>query len=217
MPCYIDLYTNPSDLENLERILVKAKRLGYCVIGVDDDLRIRYGLEEVDTSNVNVRIVWITLIEASTRREAYKKLASKKRVKKNLAIVKPKGIDAARYAGTSKKLAGLLVEPGGERFVDRSTSILFRERGWGTVIVPLLPLTSIPKSRKIWRFYYLVFRRAYAYGINLSLASGARNPGELWHPYSAAGVASLFGIPGEYSRTWLSSSPSTLLDKLDLF
>ena len=206
MTCYIDFYTNPPNDEALERILLEADKLGYCKIGAPHNLK--PGIAG------RVEHLPLILIEASTRRDVARALARIPGKKRAIVLVKPQGLDAARYACVNKRIAGLLLEPGGEKFVDRSTANLFRERGWGIVVVPLAYIAEAPKSRRIWRFYYLTLRKAYAYGINVALASGATSEWELWHPYSAAGVAELFGIPGDYARLWLSSAPASLLSAL---
>ncbi len=206
MTCYVDIYTNPPNDEAFERILVEAEKLGYCKVGAPYNLKPR-GARRVEH-------LPLFLVEASTRREVARALARIPVKGRAIVLVKPQGLDAARYACVNKRVAGLLLEPGGERFVDRSTANLFRERGWGIVVVPLTYIAEAPRSRRIWRFYYLALRKAYAYGISVALASGASSEWGLWHPYSAAGVAELFGIPGDYARLWLSSSPASLLSAL---
>ena len=215
MKAYIDFYIKPMRQSEIEKMFARLKGLGYAKVGVDSSLYNKINIKKIG-EKYGVRVFWINLIEATNRREAARKLSMIEKTPNALNLIHARGVDAARYAGTSKKLAGMLLEPGYEKFVDKSTAKLFRDRGWGIIVIPLKYLLGAPKSRRIWRFYYLSLRRAYAYNINISLASAASTPEELWHPYSAAGVASLFGVPGEFARLWLSSSPQGLLSILHI-
>ncbi len=214
MTCYTDFYVNPQDPDVLEGIIEKLKKLGYCRVGIDYRFYKSINLERINRYGIS--LFWVNIIEASTRKEAARKLSSSGKAGKPLNLVVARNINVARYASVNKRFAGLYLLPGHEKYVDKSTFKLFKERGWGVLVFPLRFLLEPVKSRRTWRFYYIGFRRAYAYGISIALASAATNPGEVWHPYSAAGVASLFGIPGEIGRIWLSSSPLSVLSVFNL-
>jgi len=209
--CYIDLLVRPRDAKESSRIVEAAGRLGYCILGIEgpDDV---FEAARSQASQHGLRVVRVYTAPGAKRAEIARSLESAPRGKV-LRLAVPKAADAARYAGANKKLAGFVVEPGQERLVDRSTRRLFMERGWGIVVVPLVHLVRDPYSLRTWKYYYVALRRGYAYSVDLALASGARDAGELWYPYSAAGVGELVGVPWEASILWLTSSPARILEK----
>jgi len=209
--CYTDLLVRPRDAGEASRIVEVARRLGYCILGVEaEDPLFKAMLGEAERAGL--RLVRVYTAPGSKRSEVARSLEGAPR-RGVLKLAVPKAPDAARYAGANKKLAGFIVEPGMERLVDRSTRRLFMERGWGIVVVALDHLLRDPRSLRTWKFYYVALRRAYAYGVDLALASGARSWRELWHPYSAAGVGELVGVPWEAAVTWLTSSPARVLER----
>ncbi len=209
--CFIDLLVTPPSPNEGRSIVEAAARLGYCVLGVEAGDETVSTMQEVGGS-LGLGIVRVFTAPGARRSEVARALegAPKGRV---LKLAVPKAPDAARYAGANKKLAGFLLSPGLERLVDRSTRRLFMERGWGIVVLPLIHLLRNPGSARTWRFYYVAMRRAYAYGVEMALASGARNPRELWHPYSAAGIAEIVGVPWEAASLWLTSSPARVIER----
>jgi len=209
--CYIDLLVRPRTPEDAAEIVVAAKRLGYCLLGVEapDDV---FDIARSEASRHGLKVIRVYTAPGAKRAEVAKSLESAPRGRV-LRLALPKGADAARYAGANKKLAGFVVEPGQERLVDRSTRRLFMERGWGIVVIPLVYLLREPYSLRTWKYYYVALRRGYAYSVDLALASGARDERELWHPYSAAGVGELVGVPWEVSILWLTSSPARIIEK----
>jgi len=208
--CYYDLYTRPADRDALIELLESAKRLGYCLLGVEyeGDWKEAKSLSQ----EIGIRIVRVVVLEGDSRSEVARSLPGKPR--NALFFVKATNQDVARYASANKKFAGFLAVPGQERLIDRSTKTLFHERGWGIVLVTLNRLLSERKSRRTWRYYYLALRRAYAYKIDLALVSAARTGSELWHPLSAIGVGELFGVPAEYTASWLTSHPARIVSIL---
>lgn len=207
MKCYIDLYTRPRDAGSLREILEAAGSMGYCLVGVE--YAGDWGEAKRISKEAGVDIVRVAVVEGASRREVASKLAGERGG--SLLFVKGVNQDVARYSSSNKKFAGFVAVPGMERLVDRSTRTLFHERGWGLVLVPL-DLLIMGRGRSVWRYYYLVLRRAYAYRVDLALVSAARTAGELWHPLSAIGVGELFGVPAEYASSWLTSSPARLID-----
>lgn len=208
MKCYYDLYVKPQSREALVGLLQAAKRLGYCLLGVEYSGE--WGEVESLSKEIGVRTVRVLVLEGDTRRELARRLAGVTR--NTLFFAKGVNQDVARYSSVNKKFAGFLAVPGQERLVDRSTKKLFHERGWGIVLVSLNHLLSEERNRRIWRYYYLSLRRAYAYKVDLALVSAAESAGGLWHPLSAMGVGELFGVPAEYAASWLTSHPARIMD-----
>ncbi len=153
----------------------------------------------------------LVVVSGRVRREVARAL--EKVPPRTPVIVDPGGLDAARYASVNKRVIGFLLRRGSEKLVDRSTRRLFQERGWGVVVVSLRHAVEDPSSPGVWRYYYLAFRRAQAYGVDLALASMARGPLEAWHPESAASLAVLAGASREHALPWLSSSLPRALER----
>jgi len=209
--CYIDLLVQPKGPEEAVKIVETARRLGYCLLGVEASDEV-FDTVKKEANRHGLRVVRVYTASGARRADVARNLESAPRGRV-LRLAVPKAADAARYAGANKKLAGFVVEPGQERLVDRSTRRLFMERGWGIVVVPLVYLLREPYSVRTWKYYYVALRRGYAYGVDLALASGARDAGDLWHPYSAAGVGELVGVPWEVSVLWLTSSPARIIER----
>ncbi len=206
MPFFINTLTRPNYPE-VERLLEAASRLGYCLVGVAR----RPGEKPVEASRGRARAVSVYVVEGESRRDVA--LALERVPRGYPVIVEAKAVDAARYASVNKRVLGFIVRPGSEKLVDRSTSRLFRERGWGLVAVPLPTSYRDPFSRRAWRALYVALRRAFAYGIDVALVSEAVDHMALWHPRSAAGVGEVVGVPWEVSASWVSSSPARNLEK----
>lgn len=210
MKCYIDLYTKPSSNEALQGILREARRLGYCLLGVE--YQGDWGVVEAAAGEAGVRVARVSVVEGESRSEVAGRSAGAP--PGTLLFVKGVNRETARYASVNKRYSGFMVVPGQESLVDRSTKTLFQERGWGLVLIDLSRLLSPSPARGVWRYYYLSMKRAYAYRLDAALVSGANGPGELWHPLSAIGVAELFGVPAEYAEGWLTSHPARVAGTL---
>ena len=159
----------------------------------------------------NVVFFPIVIVRGRVRREVARAL---ERVPgKTPVLVDPEGLDAARYASVNKRVLGFLLRRGSEKLVDRSTRRLFRERGWGIIVVSLRYAVEDSSSLGVWRYYYLAFRRAQAYRVDLALASMARRLEEVWHPESSTSMAVLAGSSRELAIPWVSSSLPRALEK----
>jgi len=197
MGCYIDLLASPSSAEAAASILRVARRMGYCRLYSPGGFE---GFEE------------IAVVRGASRRDVARALSS---VPRGIPVlVEPASVDAARYASVNKRVLGIIVRPGLERLVDRSTKRLFDERGWGMVVFPLSTLYTSPYSARAWRFTSVFLRRAFAYGIDVGFASEAVDELALWHPMHVAGVAETVGVPGEVALSWLSSAPARNLEAM---
>ncbi len=209
MSCFIDLYTEPVNVDNAVDIVRHARRLGYCIIGMKPLDPSEWNRIADEGLKVGVRVVKVYLVKGSNRGEVASRAV--KAPRGAILVAEARSQEVARYASVNKRFAGYVVVPGMERIVDRSTRNLFRERGWGIAIVLLRYLLE-KRDKATWRYYYLSLRRGFAYNVDVALASGARDSSELWHPMSAAGVATIVGIPGEYARLWLTSAPARVID-----
>ncbi|MCE4600692.1 MAG: hypothetical protein F7C38_03925 [Desulfurococcales archaeon] len=209
MSCFIDLYTEPVNVDDAVDIVRYAGRLGYCIVGMRPFDPSDWSRIVDEGLKVGVKMVKVYRVKGSNRGDVAGRAA--KAPRGVILVAEAKSQEIARYASVNKRFAGYIVVPGMERIVDRSTRNLFRERGWGVVIVLLRYLLG-KRDKATWRYYYLSLRRGFAYNVDIALASGARDSSELWHPMSAAGVASIVGVPGEYARLWLTSAPARLID-----
>ncbi len=210
MPCFYDVLTCPRDNEASIRLVESAKRLGFCGIGLAT--RPDKGIEE-RARNLDIKVVFAAILDGAKRRDVARQYEALKHEGYRLFIVRPGSVDVARYASANKKYHGFIVSLGFERLVDRSTSRLFRERGWGIAVVSLDHLLRRGAgSRRAWRYYFISLRRGLAYGVPLALASCARDPSDLWHPASILGVAEVVGVPAEVAASWISRIPSAFFN-----
>ena len=149
-------------------------------------------------------------VRASTRREARRGLDGAPR--DSLIVVEATAAEAARYAAVNKLVDVLRLPPRLSYLVDRSTSRLFRERGWGLVEISLGGLSADTAGR-ILPSLASALRRAEAYGVPVAVVSDAEDPLGLWHPYEIAGLAEALGIPWHRGLSWISTSPLRALAK----
>jgi len=203
---FADLYIKPKSTDEALNMIARARSMKIGLLGIDAGSIIDSDEVNRQASRLGVKIYYIYVVEGERRSEIARHV---RRAPRNAIItVTPWSIDAARYAAVNKRVHIIRIPPGMERIVDRSTAKLFRDRGWGAVELVLRNLLSSWRDSEGWRHYYLAMRRAYAYGLNVVLSSGAEYQHEMWHPYQMAGIASLAGVPGEHALTWVSSTPS---------
>ncbi len=199
---YADLRVRPREAEELRRILLLARRLGYSTVAVE--------LGSVDGGEARrigeeagVRVVTRVTLRAATRREA--RLALDRAPRADIVALAPTALDAARYAAVNKRIHIVRVEPGMERIVDASEARLLWEKGWGALEVSLSEAL-----RGDWR-YLSVLRRAYAFNADTVLVSDASDETGLWSPYHVRGLLRSLGLPPSMADVWLGSAPSRLL------
>lgn len=208
--CFIDLSVRPGSLDDFKEIARTAKDMGICVLGLDcEGLELSVGEARSLSEDLGVAIVCRAVLRGSRRREIAVKLRSINR--NTLIVVEAETLDVARYAAVKKSVDIIRATPESYDLIDRSQARLFRERGWGAIEISLKPVLKNPVSTLPRLIPAL--RRAYAYGIDLILVSDASNPYELIHPRSAAGIASLAGIPGDYALSYVSTVPRSILER----
>ena len=203
---YADLSLRPGDTEEALELVRAAARMGYRLLGIEESGGIDRERVVEESARHGATIVWRRTIVAGDRRTL---AAEAKRGRGVLLVAEPLSLEAARYAATSKAFHVLRIRPGEERLVDRSTLRLFRDRGWGAVEVSLRHLLGDWGTRE-WRYYSVSLRRAHAYNIEAILVSDAREPLELWHPYTVIGVAVTAGLPLQSARMLITSTPQRI-------
>jgi len=204
--CFIDLSVMPRKPEYLSDIAFLAARLGYSALGVDCVEHKNDMLREVERES-KIRIVCRALIRGENRRAIAQKLHRLPR--DHVVVVEAENLDVARYAAVKKRVDIIRLSGRGLAALDRSQARLFKERGWGAIELSLKPVITDP-HRNLQRFITAV-RKAVAFGIDLIIVSDAGTPEELIPPYSAAGIVSLSGLPGEYALSFISNSPLSIL------
>ncbi len=208
--CFVDLSVRPGSLDDFKEIARTAKDMGICVLGLDCE-SLELSVDEARSLSEKLGVVMVcrAVLKGSRRRDIAVKLRSTNR--NTLIVVEAETLDVARYAAVKKSIDIIRVTPESYNLIDRSQARLFRERGWGAIEISLKPVLEDPESALPRLIPAL--RRAYAYGIDLILVSDASNPYELIHPRSAAGIASLAGIPGDYALSYVSTVPRSILER----
>ncbi len=204
---YADLSLRPGDTEGALELVRAAARMGYRLLGIEDSGGIDRERVREESARHGAKVVWRRTITAGDRETL---AAEARRGRGRLLVAEPLSLEAARYAATSKAFHVLRIRPGEERVVDKSTLRLFKDRGWGAIELSLRHLLDGWGARE-WRYYSVSLKRAHAYNIEAILVSDATEPLELWHPYTVIGIAVAAGLPIQYSRRLITSTPQRVV------
>ncbi|MCS7107212.1 MAG: hypothetical protein NZ902_03810 [Acidilobaceae archaeon] len=147
-------------------------------------------------------------VEGSTRAEVRRALDRAHR-RGVIMAVRPRSLDALRYSSVSKSVHIIRVEQEVEKFIDKSEARLFKSRGWGALELSLNELRGRQLS-----LLYNVSHKAHALDLNLVISSDASSAEELWSPLSVIGLLSSFGIPSWRAKSWITSVPSYVMDRI---
>lgn len=189
-------------------MLKRARELGFSRLSVELPEGLEWGEVERAAGELGIRVVPRVTVEGSTRAEVRRALDRVAR-RGVLKAVRPRSLDALRYASVSKGVHLVRVEQGVERFIDRSEARLFRSRGWGALELSLAELGSRQLA-----LLYDVSHKAHSLDLNLVISSDASSPQEMWSPLSVIGLLSSFGIPAWRAKSWLTSVPSYVVDRI---
>ncbi|MDK2384486.1 MAG: hypothetical protein QI199_06750 [Candidatus Korarchaeota archaeon] len=173
----------PSDAAEMVRL---AARLGYGLLGIEADDE-AWSQAQQACADHGLLCLRRTTIEASTASEARRELRG---IGKHRGIValRPLGTDAARFAGRDTRIR-LLTGTEAMRYADRSQYRLIRVGG-GAVEADL----SIV-ARGDARYIIRLMRLCAAHGVPLVMSSCAPDKHGLWHPRSAAALATFAAMP----------------------
>ncbi|MCE4624457.1 MAG: hypothetical protein F7C35_01150 [Desulfurococcales archaeon] len=216
---FVDLCARPPTVEDAINMLALYSRLNYKIVAIEKSPWLDTARIEKAASDAGVQVIWRRTLRASRPREIQRQLRDSERGE--IVAVAAETLEAARFAARNKRVHILTVSPGMERIVDRSTLILFQQRGWGVVEVHLLPVlaaTMEPERRLDYtlRAMFTIFRRAVGYNLPLVISSCSNSPWLLPHPLHIIGLAALGGIPEEVSIQWVTVNPLSVISRVNL-
>ncbi|MEM0340210.1 MAG: RNase P subunit p30 family protein [Acidilobaceae archaeon] len=212
MKSFADLSLKPKDTETAVEMLRLARSLGYKLVCLEASDSIDYGIVSKLSEDLGLRLCLRVTVEGRTRKEVRVKIDQvKKSLKKDffLLAVSAKDLDALRYSATCKEVVLTRVEPGAERFIDRSQVRLFAQRGWGAVELVLRPVLVENKLD----YLYVAITRALRSGLEVIVSSDSRDVWEMWSPYHIVGLLVALGVPEAIARTWISSAGARVVER----
>ncbi|MCX8195520.1 MAG: hypothetical protein N3F67_00315 [Acidilobaceae archaeon] len=163
---------------------------------------------EGEAKRLGIAAVPRVTVEGSTRQEVRRALEEVRRGA--LVAVRALSLDALRYSSVNKRVHLIRVEPGLEKFIDKSELRLFKARGWGALEVSLREA----RSRRGLAYLYEACHRAHLLDVNLVISSDAEMPEDLWSPLAAIGLLASMGIPSWRAKSWMTSVPAYVLDRI---
>lgn len=189
-------------------MLRRAKELRFSRLSLELSEGLEWEEVERAAEELGLRVVPRVTVEGSTRAEMRRALDKVAR-RGVITAARPKSLDALRYSSVSKSVHLIRVEQEVERFIDRSEARLFRSRGWGALELSLGGLSG----RRL-ALLYEISHKAHALDLNLVISSDASSPQDMWSPLSVIGLLSSFGIPAWRAKSWLTSVPSYVIDRI---
>ncbi len=202
---FADLCIRPASHKEAVHMIRTLIGFGYRIIGVEarNDINIE-SLRKEFGGGILQRIT----LRVNNKKE-FNRVVSKKLVNNNIIVsVETRSLEVARLAAVSKKVDLLTLVPGLEKAVDKSTRTLLSQKGFGGIEIVLSYITRNKENRshiRVWKYYYQSLRRASGYMIPATVSSCAESVFELWHPMQIVGFASLFDVPMEITRSWITN------------
>ncbi len=206
MKAYAELCLRPKSIREAEAMADYAALMGIRYVGVEARERsllkpfIDHGVEAF------TRIT----IEASSAREAVEAVR-KVRGLYDIVAVKPKGVEAARFAARDGRVDVVTLTPGMARYMDRSEARLI-QLGGGVIEIPLNQV--LERGARGLRAAAIIARRASAYDTPFTISTCATSVYEMWHPRSLQGLLVSLGVPENHALLAVSGYPISVLRRI---
>ncbi len=210
MRAFADLSVRPKDPSALESIIrFASEKLEISLLGIEKGPLYERGLEI--SKEYDLDIICREVIRGISRRDVGRALARMRRGSDCIKVVEVKTLDIARYAAVKSGVDIIRMEPEAFKFIDKSEARLIREGGNKPIEISLRSVLKDPRSLpKLLN----AIAKAFVYNIDIILVSDATEVFELVHPRSAAGIASLAGIPGDLALSYVSTVPFRAIAKI---
>ncbi len=211
MVTYADVLISPSQKENLTKMLLTAKCLGFTYIAVASINEV----PDVDVKGHGInglKVVKRVIIDARDKSEALS-MIRKFRYKVQLISVKCNSLSLARFAARDRRVDILMMPRDFPlRFADKS-EVKLALQGNTAVEISLKELIECKSLSKVLALYQRLCLFARKIGVPIIISSGATNVYEMRSPRDMISLALLLDMPLHYAQHCVSTFPVEIIER----